>query len=328
MTARSASERALWTALLLGGAVAIAVGVYGSVHDPAGQQTISLFFSNTLSFKAWTTTLILFFAFGQVYSALRMWGKVKIPRTMPSWWGDLHRLSGTIAFALSLPVAFHCLWALGFEPDFTELRRFAHSVLGCLFYGAFAAKVTLVRSHDTPSWSLPVVGGVVFTTLVAIWLTTSLWFFTTVAFPGDLMFERFVNGFQVLVAYRHGGHRGAAAHRLADGRRASRNRVSSPAPNCSLPTAPDVTAPEARGASGLRWPAGWPGSARSRKWWPSSRLESQGACPDSRPVSARRRSKPLSTTSGSTWPAADLLAQTRCGRTLGVNTSTRGGAVW
>ena len=184
MTARSASERALWTALLVGGAVAIAVGVYGSVHDPAGQQTISVFFSNTLSFKAWTTTLILFLAFGQVYSALRMWGKVKIPRTMPSWWGDLHRLSGTIAFALSLPVAFHCLWALGFEPDFLELRRFAHSVLGCLFYGAFAAKVTLVRSDDTPSWSLPVLGGVVFTTLVAIWLTTSLWFFTTVAFPG------------------------------------------------------------------------------------------------------------------------------------------------
>jgi hypothetical protein len=184
VTTRSATDRALWTALLLGGAVAIAIGVYGSLHDPAGQQTISLFFSNTLSFKAWTTTLILLFACGQLYSALRMWGKVKIPKEMPSWWGDLHRLSGTIAFALSLPVAFHCLWALGFELDFTELRRFAHSVLGCLFYGAFAAKVTLVRSHETPSWSLPVVGGVVFTTLVAIWLTTSLWFFTTVAFPG------------------------------------------------------------------------------------------------------------------------------------------------
>jgi hypothetical protein len=171
-------------ALLLGGAMAVAVGVYGSVHDPAGQQTISLFFSNTLSFKAWMTTVILLLAFGQLYSALRMWGKVPWPRIMPSWWGDMHRFSGTLAFALSLPVAFHCLWALGFEPDFGELRRFGHSVLGCLFYGAFAAKVTLVRSKDTPSWSLPVVGGVVFTTLVAIWLTTSLWFFTTVAFPG------------------------------------------------------------------------------------------------------------------------------------------------
>jgi len=182
-TVSAPSPRALWYALLLGGGVAIAVGVYGSVHDPAGQQTISLFFSNTLSFKAWTTTVILLLALFQLYSALRMWGNVSLPREMPGWFGDLHRLSGTLAFALSLPVAFHCLWALGFEPDVTELRRFAHSLLGCLFYGAFAAKVTLVRSHGSPSWALPVAGGVVFTTLVAIWMTTSLWFFTTIGFP-------------------------------------------------------------------------------------------------------------------------------------------------
>jgi Family of unknown function (DUF6529) len=142
-----------------------------------------LFFSNTLSFKAWTTTLIVLLALYQLYSALRMWGKVRFPREMPSWFGDVHRLSGTLAFALSLPVAFHCLWALGFDPDLGELRRFAHSLLGCLFYGAFAAKVTVVRSHGAPSWALPVIGGVVFTTLVAIWLTSSLWFFTTIGFP-------------------------------------------------------------------------------------------------------------------------------------------------
>jgi hypothetical protein len=43
--------------------------------------------------------------------------------------------------------------------------------------------VTLVRSHGSPSWALPVAGGMVFTILVAIWLTTSLWFFTTIGFP-------------------------------------------------------------------------------------------------------------------------------------------------
>lgn len=183
-TASVRTSRPLWFALLLGSVVAVSAGVYGSVHDPTGQQTISLFFSNTLSFKAWTTTLILLFALFQLYTALRMWGRVSRPREMPSWWGDAHRLSGTLAFALSLPVAFHCLWAIGFEPDFGELRRFAHSVFGCFFYGAFAAKVTLVRSRGAPSWALPVAGGVVFTVLVAIWLTSSLWFFTTIAFPG------------------------------------------------------------------------------------------------------------------------------------------------
>jgi hypothetical protein len=173
----------LWTALVAGGIVAAAAGVYGSVHDPSGQQTISLFFSNTLSFKAWATTVILLLAMLQLWSALRMWGRVSWPKELPSWWGDGHRLSGTLAFALSLPVAFHCLWALGFEPDFTELRRFAHSLLGCFFYGAFAAKVLVVRSRSGPSWALPVIGGAVFTALVAIWLTSSLWFFTNFGFP-------------------------------------------------------------------------------------------------------------------------------------------------
>jgi hypothetical protein len=184
VTARSsAASPSLWTALLVGAMVSVAAGVYGSVHDPTGQQTVSLFFSNTLSFKAWTTTLIALLAGFQLYSALRMWGKIPWPRTKPNWWDDAHRLSGTLAVAFSLPVAFHCLWALGFEPDLTELRRFSHSVLGCLFYGAFAAKVTLVRSKTIPSRALPWVGGVVFTTLIAIWLTSSLWFFTSFGFP-------------------------------------------------------------------------------------------------------------------------------------------------
>lgn len=182
-TVTTPAHRGLWTALVAGGAVAIAAGAYGSVHDPTGQQTISLFFSNTLSFKAWATTVVLLLALFQLWSALRMWGKVSWPGEMPSWWGDGHRLSGTLAFALSLPVAFHCLWALGFEPDVTELRRFAHSLFGCFFYGAFAAKVLIVRSHGGPSWALPVAGGAVFTALVSIWLTSSLWFFTNVGFP-------------------------------------------------------------------------------------------------------------------------------------------------
>jgi hypothetical protein len=66
-TVSAPSPRVLWYALLLGGGVAVAVGVYGSVHDPAGQQTVSLFFSNTLSFKAWTTTAILLLALFQLY---------------------------------------------------------------------------------------------------------------------------------------------------------------------------------------------------------------------------------------------------------------------
>jgi hypothetical protein len=60
---------------------------------------------------------------------------------------------------------------------------FAHSLLGCAFYGAFAAKVIIVRSKGLPGWALPVAGALVFSVLVAVWCTSSLWFFTHVGFP-------------------------------------------------------------------------------------------------------------------------------------------------
>ena len=53
----------------------------------------------------------------QLLTALRLYGKLRIPRKVPAWLGDVHRLSGTLALLFSLPVAYHCLWALGFERD-------------------------------------------------------------------------------------------------------------------------------------------------------------------------------------------------------------------
>jgi hypothetical protein len=53
-----------------------------------------------------------------------------------------------------------------------------------LFFGALTAKVLIVRTADMPRLVLPILGGVVFTALTVLWLTSSLWFFTTVAFPG------------------------------------------------------------------------------------------------------------------------------------------------
>ena len=74
----------------------------------------------------------------------------------PSWVGPTHRLCGTLALLVTLPVAYHCLWSLGFQTDST--RRYVHSVMGCVFYGAFATKVLCVRSARLPGWALPAVG--------------------------------------------------------------------------------------------------------------------------------------------------------------------------
>ncbi len=108
---------------------------------------------------------------------MRIYGKLKVPRTAPPWLGDAHRLVGTAAFALSLPVAYQCLWGIGFES--TDARVLIHSVLGCVFYGAFTVKVLAVRIHGLPDRTLPIVGGLVFVVLVGIWLTSALWFFTS-----------------------------------------------------------------------------------------------------------------------------------------------------
>ena len=93
----------------------------------------------------------------------------------------MHRLAGTLAFLFTLPVAFLCLWSLGFQDHTT--RVLVHSLLGCFFYGAFVVKILAVRVRGLPNWLLPVMGGVVFVTLVGIWLTSSFWFFRNVGFP-------------------------------------------------------------------------------------------------------------------------------------------------
>lgn len=163
--------------VLAGALIAIALGVYARVHPPARRETVQLIFSATLPFKAWTTTLVLALAVFQVVSAMRLYGRIGSGQS-PEWLGPVHRLSGTLAFIASLPVAFHCLWSIGFTPA-SSPRALVHSALGCLFYGAIVVKVGAVRNAQLPGWTLPVIGGTVFTALTGLWVTSSLWFFTT-----------------------------------------------------------------------------------------------------------------------------------------------------
>ncbi|HSK95039.1 MAG TPA: DUF6529 family protein [Euzebyales bacterium] len=180
---RRPGGRPLAMLALAGAAVALSLGAYARLHAPARRETLQLAFSGTLPFKAWTTTLILALALFQLLSALRLYGRLRPGRPAPAWLGHAHRLSGTLAFAASLPVAFHCLWSIGLSPV-ADARAAAHTILGCTFYGAVVVKVGAVRSGRLHAWALPVAGGVVFTALVGLWLTSSLWFFTTVGLVG------------------------------------------------------------------------------------------------------------------------------------------------
>ncbi len=170
--------------LLLAGAVgalvAVSLGIYGNVHDPANDLAITLGFRDTITMKVWLASAASLLAVAQLLSALWMYGKLPLGDA-PEWIGGAHRISGRLAFLLSLPVAYHCLYQLAFQHSST--RVLLHSLLGCAFYGAFATKVMIVRSRGLPGIVLPIAGGVLFTLLIAVWLTSGLWFISKNGFP-------------------------------------------------------------------------------------------------------------------------------------------------
>jgi hypothetical protein len=180
--ARPLGGRKLVGILAVGAAVAVSLGVYGRVHDPTGRSLVTLAFTRSINLKVWFATAAFALALFQVGSALRIYGKVGSGRP-PKWLRPAHRISGTLAFLLVIPVAYHCLWALGFQTH-SGVRVLAHAIAGCFFFGALASKLLIVRSRRLPAWALPVVGGTVFAALTVVWLSSALWFFTTVSFPG------------------------------------------------------------------------------------------------------------------------------------------------
>ncbi|WP_327322693.1 DUF6529 family protein [Streptomyces sp. NBC_01210] len=161
---------------LVAAAVAVGLGAYGKVHDPAGTAFNLAGFSSTGAVKSWLGTAALAFAVVQVGSAFAMYGRLPGVRAA-SWTPALHRWSGRIAFLLAVPVAVHCLYGLGYQTYSTRVMW--HSLLGCFFFGVFSAKMLLLRAERLPGWLLPVVGGAAFTALTVIWLTSALWFFRT-----------------------------------------------------------------------------------------------------------------------------------------------------
>jgi Family of unknown function (DUF6529) len=161
---------------LIGALVALTLGVYGHLHNPTGYAINIAGFSSPGAVKSWLATGAFVFALVQVGSALVMYGKV--PRiAAPSWIGGLHQWSGRIAFLLAVPVAVHCLYALGFQNYST--RVLVHSLLGCAFFGAFTIKMLILPKSELPSWTLPALGALVFTALTGVWFTSAYWFFST-----------------------------------------------------------------------------------------------------------------------------------------------------
>jgi len=170
------SSVAVLVAVGLGGLVAVGLGIFGKVHEPRYFSISVAGFSSGLAVKAWLSTVAVALALFQMASAFAMYRLIPGGKA-PSWMGTAHVWSGRLAVLVSVPVAVHCLYALGFQSY--DNRVLFHSLFGCFFYGAFVTKMVLLTRKGLRGWVIPVAGGLVFFGLVYVWLTSALWFFET-----------------------------------------------------------------------------------------------------------------------------------------------------
>jgi len=172
----------LLVALLVGVVVAVIVGLLArqTAADPDTWPggPFRLFFSDPLYLKAWFTTAALIVALAQPLTGAWLFRWVSWRR--PKWLGLFHRIAGWLTLALTLPVAYLCVFKFGFytEPD----RVLVHCLLGCALYGAFAAKVIVVHMRRSPPWAYALAGGLVFAILFALWWVSAFWLFNTFGF--------------------------------------------------------------------------------------------------------------------------------------------------
>src|SRR5438093_8369526 len=171
-TPSTRSYRWLAAPLLAFALVALTAGLLAR-HEPRSKGYFRLFFSDPVHLKAGFATAAVLLACFQVFSAA--WIFRKLPWRKPAWINRAHRGSGRLAFACTLPVAYHCIFKLGFRSP--DGRVLAHSLFGCAVFGAFASKVTIVRLHRFPRPVLPIAGGLLFAVLIGVWYTSALWLY-------------------------------------------------------------------------------------------------------------------------------------------------------
>jgi Family of unknown function (DUF6529) len=167
---------------LLAAAVTGALYAAGRLHTP--NYAFSLFGQTGLAavtLKSLLASVVLGLAALQVLLALWIYRKLPLAGSPPRPVRPIHRITGFALFALTVPIAVHCLFAYGVQ--LTPARVAVHSLAGCFFYGAFTAKVLLVQSRRLPGWALPAAGGALAILVAVLWYTSALWYYNGYQLP-------------------------------------------------------------------------------------------------------------------------------------------------
>ncbi len=165
-------------------AVGVAVALYAVGRLRTPNYTISLFGRTGLDavvLKSTLSSIALGLAGLQVLLALWLYRRLPLAGSPPRPVRPAHRVIGFGLFALTVPIAVHCLLAYGVQ--LTSLRVAVHSLAGCFFYGVFVAKVLLVQSRRLPGWALPVAGGILAIVVGVLWYTSALWYYNGFHLP-------------------------------------------------------------------------------------------------------------------------------------------------
>ncbi|WBB59079.1 DUF6529 family protein [Streptomyces sp. WMMC500] len=164
-------------------ATAVVIWLVAEHHTPV--YTTSLFGETgeaAVTLKARLGTALFGLAVVQVLLALWMYGLLPALSAGSRPVRLTHRVLGWGAFLLSVPIAIHCIRTYGVET--TSTRVHLHSVMGCALYGAFVAKVLVVRSRRLPGWMLPAAGSALFVAIGVMWYSGALWVLNDFTVPG------------------------------------------------------------------------------------------------------------------------------------------------
>jgi len=99
---------------------------------------------------------------------------------------SLKSLLASVVLGLAAMQVVLALWLYRKLPLAASLRVAVHSLAGCVFYGAFTAKVLLVHSRRLPGWALPAAGGLLALLVVVLWYSSALWYYEGYQLPGLL----------------------------------------------------------------------------------------------------------------------------------------------